>query len=221
MVKLILFVLLLCPLSVNAGTWERINQNAIRFSGDIQRGDFESLQAILSLDDKILYLDSKGGDVEVGVRLASHLLPRQLTVIVDGICASSCANYLFTAGLNKEIRRGWVGFHGNLTALMAQDWHEAARKFKEEGGLSDQQISELHARFMALAEIEHKYLERAGVDQALFERTQKPDKGMGDGVPYHFLLPRPETFERYGIRNVVGRQDLSWGAELNLNKIHD
>lgn len=221
MVKLILFVMLLCPLSVNAGTWERINQNAIRFSGDIQRGDFESLQAILSADDRILYLDSKGGDVEVGVRLASHLLPRQLTVIVDGICASSCANYLFTAGLNKEIRRGWVGFHGNATALMAQDWHEVTRKFKEEGGLSDQQISELHARFMALAEIEQKYLERAGVDQALFERTQKPDKGVGDGVPYHFLLPRPETFERYGIRNVVGHQDLSWGAELNLNKIHD
>ena len=74
---------------------------------------------------------------------------------------------------------------------------------------------------MALAEIEQKYLERAGVDQALFERTQKPDKGMGDGVPHHFLVPRPETFERYGIRNVLGRQDLSWGAELNLNKIHD
>ncbi|MFM7689844.1 MAG: hypothetical protein ACKPAC_10375 [Alphaproteobacteria bacterium] len=221
MVKLILFVMLLCPLSVNAGTWERINQNAIRFSGHIQRGDFESLQAILSADDRILYLDSKGGDVEVGVRLASHLLPRQLTVIVDGICASSCANYLFTSGLNKEIRRGWVGFHGNATALMAQDWYEVARKFKEEGGLSDQQISELHARFMALAEIEQKYLERAGVDQALFERTQKPDKGVGDGVPYHFLLPRPETFERYGIRNVVGHQDLSWGAELNLNKLHD
>lgn len=221
MIKPMVFVMLLCSLSANGGTWERIDHNAIRFSGDIQQGDFERLEAILSPDDRILYLDSKGGDVEVGVRLASHLLPRQLTVIVDGICASSCANYLFTAGLNKEIRRGWVGFHGNATALMAQDWHEVARKFKEEGGLSDQQISELHARFMALAEIEQKYLESAGVEQALFERTQKPDKGMGDGVPYHFLVPRPETFERYGIRNVLGRQDLSWGAELNLNKIHD
>lgn len=221
MIKPMVFVMLLCSLSAHGGTWERIDHNAIRFSGDIQQGDFERLKAILSPDDRILYLDSKGGDVEVGVRLASHLLPRQLTVIVDGICASSCANYLFTAGVNKEIRRGWVGFHGNLTALMAQDWHEAVRKFKEEGGLSDQQISELYARFIALAEIEQKYLERAGVDQALFERTQKPDKGMGDGVPYHFLLPRPETFERYGIRNVLGRQDSSWGAELNLNKIHD
>jgi hypothetical protein len=221
MMKPIVFVMLLCSLSANGGTWERIDHNAIRFSGDIQPGDFESLEAILSPDDRILYLDSKGGDAEVGVRLASHLLPKQMTMVVDGICASSCANYLFTAGLNKEIRRGWVGFHGNITALMGQSWDEAARKLKEEGGLSDQQISELHARFMASAEIEQKYLEKAGVHQALFERTQKPDKGMDDGVTYHFLLPGPETFERYGIRNVVGRHDLSWGAELNLKKIHD
>lgn len=31
----------------------------------------------------------------------------------------------------------------------------------------------------------------------------------------------PETFERYGIRNVVGHQDFSWGSEMNLNSIHD
>jgi hypothetical protein len=45
------------------------------------------------------------------------LKPKRLDVVVDGVCASSCANYIFCAAKTKTIKHGFVGFHGNITAL--------------------------------------------------------------------------------------------------------
>ena len=45
----------------------------------------------------------------------------EVDVVVDGVCLSSCANYLFTAGRHKTIRNGVVGFHGNTRAATEQE----------------------------------------------------------------------------------------------------
>lgn len=221
MVKFILIGLLISSLPAFAGTWERIDTNSLKFSGHIVKGDLEKLENILKYGDKFLFLDSKGGDAEEGVLLANKLLPYQMTVIVDGFCASSCANYLFTAGKNKEIRRGWVGYHGNMTAALSQDWDENAKKMKEDYKLTEEQVFEIHHRLLESAKIEQNYLREIGVSQELFDRTQMRDKGMGDGIDYTFLVPKLETSERYGIKNVLGKQDLTYGQELNLNNIFD
>lgn len=144
-----------------------------------------------------------------------------MTVIVDGFCTSSCANYLFTVGFKKEIHKGWVGYHGNMTALLAQSWEENAKKMKEEYHLTDEQIEEMHQRLKNSAKLEQEYFATIGVNQSLFDRTQNPDKGMGNGTNYTFLVPKPETFERYGITNVIGIQDLTYGQDLGLNNIYD
>jgi len=219
--KHLVLILLLFSSNVFAGTWERVNETTLRFSGHIQSGDLESLESILKPEDKTLYLDSRGGDAEVGVRLALKILPNKMTVIVDGFCASSCANYLFTAGYKKEIRKGWVGYHGNMTALLAKDWGESVKEMKEKYNLTDEQIEEMYQRLLKSSDLEKSYFASIGVSQNLFDRTQTPDKGMGDGVGYTFLVPKPETFERYGILNVSGSQDLTYGAELGLNNLYD
>jgi len=219
--KHLVFTLLLFSSSAFAGTWERVDETTLRFSGHIQSGDSESLESILKPEDKTLYLDSRGGDAEVGVRLALKILPNKMTVIVDGFCASSCANYLFTAGYKKEIRKGWVGYHGNMTALLAKDWDESVKEMKEKYNLTDEQIEEMYQRLLKSSDLEKSYFASIGVSQNLFDRTQTPDKGMGDGVGYTFLVPKPETFERYGILNVSGSQDLTYGAELGLNNLYD
>lgn len=219
--KHLVFILLLFSSSAFAGTWERVNGTTLRFSGHIQNGDLESLESILTPEDTTLYLDSRGGDAEVGVRLAIKLLPNKMTVIVDGFCASSCANYLFTVGYKKEIRKGWVGYHGNMTALLAKDWDASVKEMKEKYNLTDEQIEEMHQRLLKSSELEKNYFASIGISQSLFDRTQIPDKGMGDGVGYTFLVPKPETFERYGILNVSGSQDLTYGAELGLNNLYD
>jgi hypothetical protein len=79
----------------------------------------------------------------------------------------------------------------------------------------------MHQRLLKSSELEKNYFASIGVSQSLFDRTQTPDKGMGNGVGYTFLVPKPETFERYGILNVSGSQDLTYGAELGLNNLYD
>jgi hypothetical protein len=56
----------------------------------------------------------------VAVQIGMALKKAEVDVIVDGICLSSCANYLFTAGRQKMIRNGVVGFHGNTGAVVEE-----------------------------------------------------------------------------------------------------
>lgn len=51
---------------------------------------------------------------------------------------------------------------------------------------------------------EAKFLAKAGVSQALFDRTQKEN----DTGVYDVFLPGPTEFKKYGIRNVSGIQNL-------------
>ena len=131
----------------------------------------------------------------------------EVNVVVDGVCLSSCANYLFTAGRWKKIRSGIVGFHGNIQALMKQTGEKAAF----ESQLSELSVEERETYQTQLEQTlvwERTFFADLGIDQALFERTQRPDKGMNDGETYAFLLPTPATLIRYGIGNVEGVQSL-------------
>jgi hypothetical protein len=126
-----LFILFFSGTAI-AGAWDEIDRKTLKFSGHIENGDLERLEAVLTPEVKVLYVDSTGGDAEVALHIALKLLANQLTVIVDGFCASSCANYLFTVGVKKEIHKGWVGFHGNMTAMLATDWDKNSKRMREE-----------------------------------------------------------------------------------------
>ena len=52
---------------------------------------------------------------------------------------------------------------------------------------------------------EKAFFDGLGISQDLFDRSQREDKGMGSGT-YSALLPKPATFERYGIQDVRGEQ---------------
>jgi hypothetical protein len=51
-------------------------------------------------------LRSPGGEVISAMELGREIYKRKLDVIVDGPCASSCANYLFIAGAQKSVVEG-------------------------------------------------------------------------------------------------------------------
>ena len=64
-----------------------------------------------------LFMNSVGGDVEAGLAIARSVLKNDMDVVVDGICLSSCANYLFLAGRTKTVLPlALVGFHGGPSA---------------------------------------------------------------------------------------------------------
>ncbi|MBE8718245.1 hypothetical protein [Cellvibrio polysaccharolyticus] len=60
-----------------------------------------------------LSITSLGGDIEVGMELGEWLVEKLLHVKVEDYCMSSCANYIFPAGVKKYIgNKALVAFHG-------------------------------------------------------------------------------------------------------------
>ena len=63
---------------------------------------------------KTLVIESGGGDTRAGMDIGEWVHEHGVTVVVDWICFSSCANYIFTAAPAKTIRAdAFVGWHGS------------------------------------------------------------------------------------------------------------
>ena len=61
-----------------------------------------------------LVIESAGGEIVVGMDFGNWVMERELDIVIDRACLSSCANYIFTAGRQKEIRPGAVvAWHGS------------------------------------------------------------------------------------------------------------
>ena len=63
---------------------------------------------------KWLIVDSIGGDVEPAIEMANAMHPHGISIYVEGLCASSCANYLFPAARSKVLGPdAIVAWHGS------------------------------------------------------------------------------------------------------------
>lgn len=192
--------------TVHAGDWTVIGKDTLSFKGYIETSEVEKFKQVFNSDIKKIIVDSGGGNAEVGLAIGELIADANVDIEVQGICMSSCANYIFVAGQQKRIRGGIVGYHGNITALMKATSKEELINQMKQSGLSDQQANDFYQHYISnVLPREEAFFSRLGVSQDLFDRTQRPDKGMGAGV-YVALLPKPETFERYGIQNVSGEQ---------------
>ncbi|MBI2608143.1 MAG: hypothetical protein HYW47_00905 [Deltaproteobacteria bacterium] len=207
--------------TVLAGTWSRISETVLKFEGEVIKGDIERFVEIYKPTDRALIVNSKGGDAQIGVKLGIILHEKNIDVIVDGICASSCANYIFIAAQNKNIRSGIVGYHGNITAFLKFDWEKTAKELKEEQGMNDEQVELFRQQLEQSSRLEQDFLVDVGVSQDLFDRSQQSDKGKGDGENYALFLPSPESFEKYGIANVTGNQDLVFAQQLKVKMLYE
>jgi hypothetical protein len=195
------------------------------FTGKLNKGDCELFVKNADITTKNLHVNSAGGDAFVGLCIANEMQKRKFKqTIVEGICVSSCANYLFLGSTTRFIKRGIVGFHGNITALMLKDPNNVAlRQQLIEAKIAPAEINRVISEFskqqIENSVLEQKFLFNCGVSQILFDRTQLSDKGTGDGANYTFLLPLPETFLKYGILNVEGKQEFSIGRSMGMNNL--
>jgi len=201
LIKKIVFLFALSALSVcEAGEWIRTGPTTISFNGTIEIDELHRFQDVYKSTDKTIILNSGGGRMDAALDIGKELIKnKNLTAIVQGICASSCANYLFLAARNRIIDHGIVGFHGNWKAMIS------TAEFSEHmAAVEPIQRAKLLALHKEHVQDETVFLSKAGVSQALFDKTQKEnDEGL-----YEVYLPGPIEFKKYGIRNVTGYQDL-------------
>ena len=200
------------------GTFVRLDRNTLKFEGYIDRGSYKDYLDAIDDEVKTLIINSTGGDTYDGVRIGLDMIKRNIDVIVDGVAVSSGANYLFTAGKRKTICRGFVGFHGNANAALdKKELEESMRTLRSESakiGMDQGQIEESVRENLAVwdetKKLEKEFFAKLGISQELFDITQEEGKGLSQKMKmnFDFLLPSMRTMEKFGIRNVKGRQDI-------------
>ena len=196
----------------NGEGWEKINSSTITLKGNIVKGSYRQFLSVFDERIETVIVNSWGGDTYEAVQIGLVLKNLDVTVIVRGVCLSSCANYIFLAGKLRVVAEGIVGFHGNTIALV-----------EEIGGLDKAVASafppshrvqlgavDFRKRIRKTIEFEKQFFEELGIPQSFFNLTQRTDKGADDGKAYQYLLPSYETYSKYNIRNIVGDHHQIW-----------
>lgn len=94
---------------------KRIDATRVKFEGRIGSVSAHVLLNTLKPDVKELIIYSPGGDASYAAVIGSYINEHQIAIVVDGLCASACANYVFLASPKKTLLTGSVlGFHGSL-----------------------------------------------------------------------------------------------------------
>ena len=91
-----------------------------------------SAAEFLSLADApfdTLVVDSSGGDVRSGIRIANRILDHNADVVVVNTCLSSCANFILLSGRMKIISpTALVGWHGTIPKASSVVLNETGQK---------------------------------------------------------------------------------------------
>ena len=96
----------------------RVDQQALAIDGLIEASTPDEFRRLLDSnpDTKRIHLRSGGGEVTAAMEIGREIRKRGLDVVVDGRCYSSCANYLFIAGIHKSVvKSGMLLMHGGAT----------------------------------------------------------------------------------------------------------
>lgn len=149
-------------------------------------------QAVMTASPPIRWVivDSPGGAVESALDMAELMRARGMSIYVRGLCASSCANYLFVAAKLKVLGPdAIVGWHGSPAS-------------EHIGGLDELKPPE-RARAAAilrgLARKERDLFARLGLDPRMLcagDKSIEKAGAVGWTMPIHSMA-------RFGVRSVV------------------
>lgn len=201
----VIYMLVLTGFSLTAvaGTWTRLDNQTLTFSGSITAGELERFQEKYSPEVRELRVRSGGGLVIEALPIGEILARNSdLTIVVYDYCMSSCANYFFTAAKHKIIEGSVVGFHGNATSTVnSPDQAEFMRQLMIENPEKYQQERQM---WMDVVRREQQFLLSLGVDQQLFDISAEKTRSK----EYQMYAPDVETMNEYGIKNITGTQSL-------------
>lgn len=133
---------------------------------------------------------SQGGGMSEAIAITRHLERYRYDVIIDGMCASACAQFVFMGARHKYvIGPGIVAMHGGPIADARIDGMAISAEGKRA----------LKAEQSAF----RKFYRRRKIDIAI---TQKPPEAVQkrlDAGEMVFWAPKRNEFAMFGVRNVV------------------
>ena len=192
-------------------TVERSGDTVI-YRGSMTREGFDAIRkADLGPPVTTLLIDSAGGEIVTGMEFGAWVFERRLDVVVDRACLSSCANYIFTAGKNKEIKPGAVvAWHGSAKQPgLLEQLHDIVEKDITSKGLPHSQKSREIARarlanveyLTSAIQMQNGFFYRVGVDEYV-TRIGNDQYGVR-GFFYLSVIDMAE----FGIDNVTAPED--------------
>lgn len=219
-----------------------VEGSTISFVGDIESETYRDfLFAVRGKEDQItaIRINSGGGITEQGMQIGEWVFDHKIDVIVDEICFSSCANYIFTAGKNKIIEKNAiVGWHGSeqqdpfiaaghgitIAELHARNYEE----LKEWGGLPAGETKEDFVATMLEMDAdddggEQRFLDAIGVNLYLMVYGFLPDQ-----FDYYFSADTHfggwtfsiEDMAKFGVDNVSYEGEGQYPSENALENHH-
>src|ERR1700748_115516 len=120
-VILSLFCIVAATFSLAPSVAQPVRENEIPLNGHISADMTARLHAVLN-DGKahVLRVNSSGGEDAPALALAEDIRRNHVSVIVDGLCAGPCANYLFIAAAHRTVQPGGlVIFAASATSRLA------------------------------------------------------------------------------------------------------
>lgn len=110
----------------------RIDAKTLKISGPIFESMFRHINDVLTPQTSIIQIDSEGGDTAEALNIAELMKARKIELVVDGVCLSSCANYLFVAAETRKILSGsvvgWHGGYSNAKTVFKEDLVDVIRR---------------------------------------------------------------------------------------------
>ena len=179
----------------------------VKYVGEMTDAGFAALER-LTRGRKIqtLVVDSAGGEIVTSMDFGDWVADRKVDVVVERLCLSSCANYIFPAARTKLIQRGAVvAWHGSarqrdLMVELNQIIDERVDKLRLSAAEKErkrEQMRRATADYLQSAQLrQDAFFSRIGVDEYV---TRIGNEEYHVGGLYYLSV---EDMSRFGITNV-------------------
>jgi hypothetical protein len=143
---------------------------------------------------------SSGGDAEAAMLLGDWIFKNRINIRVRSLCVSSCANYIFPAGRQKEIEpRALIVWHGSA---LQKNFREFISKYEaiQATDNSSPYLAENSLNYNSLLRIikkQNEFFAKIGVDESILRLGQEPFDFDTSG-----WSATPQVMKKYGINNI-------------------
>jgi len=188
----------------SSGTYEIGNKyttskdnKTLYFRGDIDGYEFKRFNHFFHQEIDNFVVNSSGGDIKQAILIAEVLSKSGIKVIVDGVCGSSCANYFFVAGKQREIRKNsFLLYHGGLsdgtfTMIDTGSWPVPSDFI---GLFSYWAMYKTSKEYAGFKDREKQLYKNGDVDLAIIKTSREKI----EGGKYHFWSPNKDALNGYG-----------------------
>lgn len=212
------------------------------YDGIINQESYNLFRRIVATSDTsidTIQITSYGGESSSSQKMGHWVYDNDIDVIVEDFCFSACANYIFTAGRNKEIMAdSIVGWHGSnlLSEYRARELGisvDEQLRLEFDAFLEDNPSAPLGSLSYHLfkksrleqAEEDRKFFEKISVngEVTIYGALPEHHAAMHRNGDHHYAVWTftIEVMEKFGINNVSYEGEGEYPSKRSLEKYPD